>query len=440
MTKRRAALLLLAPLTAAAQEPPSLALRLEREGSGPVWLGQHVGITATLRTPIRFASSPLFPELAFQGRAIALPNGTTTPGSERVGAENWVVLQHTYDVFPAEAGLLAIAPVTMTVSVGTGEGDVSAARARSAPLALEVRLPPGTTDPARLVTSRSLHLTVAQEGDPARVPVGEAITRTVTLLAEDSSAMLLPPMPWAVPDGVRAYPDPPRLADRSDRGVLSATRIDRAAFVPQRPGRYELPGATLQWFEPHSGRMQVLAVPPLTVQAVAAAPGEVAVTAPGRRPWRVALGLAGGLTLAAALGWWLRRRQQRPTDPEAEAFGGLRRTCRAGDAPAAMAALLRWAALASPPGAPPIIARLAALAGVPALETEAAALASRRYGPGVPAAGWRGDALLRAARTARHALRRPAATGRHGTGRLPALNPGTEARPAPRVTLPGWAR
>ena len=433
------ALLLLAPLATAAQEPPALGLRLEREGSGPVWFGQRVGLTATLRTPIRFASPPLFPELVVQGRAIALPNGTTTPGSERVGAETYVLLQHVYDVFPAEAGTLTIAPVTMAVSIGAEGGGLAEAQAASAPLVLEVRLPPGTADPARLVTAPSLRLAATQEGDPARVPVGEAVTRTVTLVAEDSAAMLLPPMPWAAPEGVRAYPDPPRLTDHSNRGVLSATRVDRAAFVPERPGRYDLPGATLQWFEPRSGRMQVLSVPPLAIQAVAAAatPGEAA---PARRPWRVAFGAAGGLVLLAALGWWLWRRRQRPADPEAEGFAALRRACRAGDAPAAMAALLRWTALASPPGAPPTAARLAALAGVPALETEAAALASRCYGTPAASVGWSGAALLAAASAARHVLRRAVRPSPPRTARLPDLNPIAAPRPVPRVTLPGWAR
>lgn len=431
------ALLLLAPFGAQAQAP-ELGLRLSREGEGPVWFGQHVGITAILRTPVRFASSPVFPELAFEGRAIALPNGTTTPGSEREGSRSYVLLQHSYDVFPAEAGRLTLLPFTLSVPVGTEAGGVETAQASTAPLVLEVRLPPGTTDPTRLVTTPSLRLSVAVEGEPTRVAVGEAITRTVTLVAQDSSAMLLPPMPWAAPEGVRAYPDPPRLTDHADRGVLSATRLDRAAFVPERPGRYELPGASWQWFEPRGGRMQVLTVPPLVVEAVPAA-ASAAAPAAAHNSWRVALAAVGGLLLLGALGWWVRARRRRPADPEAESFAALRRACRSGDAGAAMAALLRWTALAVPTGVPPTVASLAALAGVPALETEATALAQRRYGAHPSRTGWNGAGLLAAARAARRAMRRRAGPGQHPSP-LPALNPASAPRRAPRVTLPGWAR
>lgn len=444
-------LVLLLPLAAAAQGPAPeappglLSLRLSREGEGPVWFGQHVRVTATLRTPIRFASAPAFPELSFQVRAIVLPNGTTNPGSERVGGDTYVLLQHVYDVFPVEAGALTVAPMAMAVSVGTLEGGVASTQASSAPLRLEVRLPPGTTDPARLVTAPSLHLSVTQDGDPARVPVGEAITRTVTLLAEDSSAMLLPPMPWAAPEGMRVYPDPPRLNDHSDRGSLSAARTDRAAFVPERPGHYELPGASLQWFEPRSGRMQVLRVPPLTIQAVpAAAAGDVAAGS-SRRPLWAVLGVAGGLLLLAMLAWWLglgsrlADRRRRASDPEAGSFATLRRACHAGDAEGAMAALLRWTVLVLPPGASLTVARLATLTDVPGLETEAAALAQRCYGSGTTA-GWDGRALFAAARKARQATRCWTAPASRRNPALPMLNPRTEARPAPRVTLPGWAR
>lgn len=437
------ALVLLAPLAAAAQgadRAPELGLRLEREGEGPVWLGQHVRVIATLRTPVRFAAAPLFPEPGLEGHAIILPNGATTPGSEREGGHSSVLLQHVYDLFPAGAGRLAVGPLTLSLPVGTEAGGVATARASSAPLVLEVRLPPGTDDPARLVTAPSLRLNVALEGDPARVPVGEAIVRTVTLTAGDSAAMLLPPMPWAAPEGVRAYPDPPRLTDHADRGTLSATRIDRAAFVPERPGRFALPGATLQWFEPSSGGMQVLSVPPLAFEAVPAAAAGGPAPGSSRRDWGLALGLMGGVMLFAALGRWGWRRRQRAGDPEAESFAALRRACRAGDARAAMAALLRWTALASPPGAPPTADRLAALTGVPALAAEAAALARRRYGTGSHETGWDGRALVAAARKARRAARHWAIPASQRASALPAFNPVAANRPVPRVTLPGWAR
>ena len=104
-----------------------------------------------------------------------------------------------------------------------------------------------------------------------------------------------------------------------------------------------------------------------------------------------------------------------------------------------MTALLRWTALVLPPGAPPTAARLAALTGVPDLEAEAMALARRCYGSGTPA-GWGGRALLMAARKARQVIRHRTAPASRRSSALPALNPTTGARPAPRVTLPGWAR
>ena len=442
--------ILACPVSALAQEAPLLGLRVMAAPTGPIWLGQHVGVTAILRTPNRFAAPPTFPEPALQGRAVVLPNGSTTPGSEREGGTSYVLLQHRYDVFPLQAGSLDFPALRMELPVADADGTARRAAAASEKLRIEVRLPPGTQDPALLVTAPALHLDTRLDGDPTRLAVGEAITRHVTLTARDTSAMLLPPMPWAAPDGVRLYPNPPRLSDSSDRGVLSAVREDSAAFVPQRPGRYRLPAASFQWFNPQDGQMRRIDVPALVVEAIAAAP---APEADHRRPGFVlpvlALLAAGAACLAyrRRLGAWLARHRPGRTTPEAQAFADLLRACRQGQAAQACAALLRWNVLAIPAGERPTLRHLACLTTTPELETEGTRLAEHCFArplgrdqpPGETAPPWSGHGLLTAARRARRRLRTtprgfPARRG------LPPLNPESTPTPAPRVTLPGWAR
>lgn len=418
-----------APAQQAAQ--PFL-LRLAVSPEGPVWVGQRIGITVTAMTPVRFATPPAWPDItASQGRLIVLPEASTVPGTERVNGETYAVLQHNVSAFAGSAGTLVIAPVAMSVRVGGPDGQPMEAQAATAERRISARLPPGVGDVTRLVVAPSFRMTAAAEGGP-QLRVGEAVVRTLRMEADDTSSMLLPPGDWGQPEGVRLYPDPPVLQDHSDRGTFHALRSERVAFVPQRPGRVELPGFSVTWFEPRSGRAREVKVDPVVLDVLPAAASGAPATA-ARARWIPAAGIAGTAVLGAALlSWWWRRR--RPAEPAP--IGALAKACRAGDAKGALRALYRWCDAVLPPGGERTIAALARRAAVPELATQAALLEAQALSP--QASGWNGRPLLDAARRAERRLHHAApGTGR---GALPALNPIDMPRRAPRLTQPRWVR
>jgi hypothetical protein len=414
------ATLLLVGITARAQtpEPPGLGLRIIVSPSGPAWVGQHVAVTVIARTPVRFAGPVVFPELATTGRSVVLPNGASTPGVERDGNRTFAVVQHRYDVFPLEAGPVVINPLALVVPVADEHGAVSPQTARTNVLPLSVRLPPNAGDLSRLVTSPHAQLSVTTDGDAANLQVGQALNRTVTISAQDSASMLLPPMPWTAPEGVRLYADPPELIDGTDRGVLAARRIDRAAFVPQTPGRYSIPGATMQWFNPATGATTTLIVPSLTVTAIPAH------TAPPAS-WGADLAIAAAVLLIMCGGGWLiMRRSRRPASPELLSYRALCEACRAGDPTRAAQAFYRWTAMAGGRGTPRTAAGIAEASGTPSLATQAALLAEQRFGRGSVNPAWTGNGLRCAVRAARRGLHRRYRRGAPPpSDALPDLNP-----------------
>lgn len=408
-----------------------LLLRLAVSPEGPVWVGQRVTVTLTAMTPVRFVDPLAWPDLApSQGRAIVLPEAATVPGTERVGGQSYAALQRSYSLFPADAGTLALAPLHMTARVGGPDGQPLEASAATAETRVTARVPDGVADVTRLVVAPSFRLTAGTEGEATQVHVGEAVVRTLRMEADDSAAMLLPPAVWTAPEGVRVYPDPPAMQDRSDRGALHALRSERAAFVPQRPGPVELPGFAVSWLDPRNGRLQQVTVPALRFDVLPAG----TAAAERRRPaWIWAAVVLAGV-LVGALIWWATRRR---TPRAAATIAALARACRAGDARGAIAALYRWTEALLPPGDERTVAHLAGLAGVPTLAEAAAALEAQLYGG--PASGaWSGAALLDAARETERVLRRQTPSPR--TAALPALNPAGTAAPPPRLTQPRWAR
>jgi hypothetical protein len=431
-------MLLLAALPARAEDsPPPLALRRSVFPVGPVWIGQRVSVTLTAMTPLRFAAPPEFPALAVEGRAILLPETSTLPGVERQAGASLVAVQHVETLFPAEAGVLLLPPLRMTARVGSADGQPLEGEAMVPAERIEVRIPPGVTDLTRLVVAPDFRITTSLDRPPEGLRAGEAILRMVRLEARDTAAMLLPPTPWEAPAGMAVYPDPPVLEDRLDRGTLRASRLDRAAFVPQRAGSFDLPGFSVTWFDPASGRLREELVAPIRIEALPAlGPG----TASAGAAWWPRAGAAALALVVLALGllaWHGRQRGRR--DPAQAAFVALLRACHAHDAPAALRALFRWRDAEMPAAeGDGGIAALAARARTPALLTEALALQERLYAASAAEEGWHGGALAAAARKARRSLRRPALAA-HRAG-LPPLNPALGPRQPPRVALRGWAR
>lgn len=422
-------------LPARAQDAAPLLLRLAVSPEGPVWVGQRVTVTLTAMTPVRFVVSPSWPDLtASRGRIIVLPEATTVPGTERVNGESYAALQHSYSAFAAEAGELVLAPIRMSARVSGNQGQPVDAEVATDETRIATRLPPGISDMTRLVVAPSFRMTATTEGEMRQIHVGEAVVRTLRMEADDTTAMLLPAAEWGQPEGVRVYPDPPVLHDHSDRGVFHALRTERVAFVPERPGPVELPGFSVSWFDPGSGRPREVKVDPLHLDVLPAA-GTDAGPVTKRTPWPWVIGVGALVMLGAVLLWLVRRRRRPHATPPIDALAAA---CRAGDARTALRALYRWCDALVPPGGDRTIEALAFRAGVPALASETAALEVQVFGAAEGMPRWSGAALLDAAHKTERSLRRKTPHGQAGA--LPALNPFSGARAAPRVAQPRWAR
>jgi hypothetical protein len=424
--------LTLLPWSVRAQENAPFLLRIAVSPPGPVTVNQRVMVTVTAMTPVRFVDPPHWPDLSVtRGRAVILPESTTLPGTERIGNQSYAALQRSYSIFPAMAGTLELAPVIMKARVSGPDGRPDEVDASIPVTPILARIPPGVTDIARLVVAPSFRLDATVRGMNDELRIGQPVTRHLHMEAEGTTAMLLPPPVWGEPEGVRVYADPPILQDRSERGEMRAIREDSAAFVPQRQGDVLLPGFTIDWLEPRSGRLQTMAVDPVRLTILPAS-GAAADYARGT-PWWAWL-MPAPILLGMAFWWFRRRHAPRAKDPLMD----LANACRANNAAAAATALYRWTDDRLPRGGERLVARLAEMTHTPDLANEAAALGARVYG-GAAIGEWRGSPLLAAARKADKALRRRGGSSPGGTTPLPPLNP-TETPSAPRLTQPRWAR
>jgi hypothetical protein len=368
------------------------------------------------------------PVAAPQLRDPDIPSATILPlGEDRYtttrDGQDYSVYERRYAIFPQDAGLLKIPPLTF-------EGWTSGAdstglspygyprqpvRAESQPMTIQVLPAPAGTQPDAWLPARNVSLT---ESAPTsyEASAGQPIQRQVTLRVDGIQASDLPPISLGAPYELVQQQDQPRLwNERRPEGVVGV-RQETVALSTSTPGRYQLPPVNLKWWNTRNGRWETAVLPardlvvtaagttrwanvpqtPATVQqtwpsfptqsrsqGTTVVPGEPvtgskeqqAPAGGGRWRWlTVALGLA---WIGTMLAWW-RSRQRGPgpapgplperapiapepveAEPVSPTIAAVRTAYEAENAATAREALLAWAREVLPEDPPSNLARLA---------------------------------------------------------------------------------
>lgn len=317
------------------------------------------------------------------------------------GGERYTVTEYRYAIFPQKSGPLHIEPVVLNAQIAAAGNSrfnpFVAQQGRrmkiaSDPLDLEVRPIPAAFTGRRWLPAEALKLDEKWSKEPPRTPVGEPVTRTVTVRASAATVGVLPELALDLgPGELKAYGDQPVLKEEAGVAGVSSLRQEKLALIADRPGTYTVPGLELIWWNTQTDRQEVArieprqltvaaadgtappAAPPVQAPAVSVpAPVDVPVPMPsgggGYWPW-LALGLAVGW-FATGLAWLMSRRraQRREDEPRrgapsldvATAFRELTKACRGDDPVAARDALLIWGRARWPKQPPAGLKELAA--------------------------------------------------------------------------------
>lgn len=454
----------LPPLSWGGEKTSALALTVVanagggKRGDPGAAASSHVFITSSLEqkqpyvqaaTPLKlrlYTDQPLYQaslDLPASNDVLVQQIGKDRQGSEMRGGRDYRVIERDYLLFPQRSGRISLAGPLLQAQVADARaagpfGNVFGGnpfaglmnttrplRLRGDPIVFDARPRPAGVAGEDWLPARQVGLEESWRPEAGAIHAGEPITRHLRLSAVGVSAAQLPDLAarMPLPEGVKAYPDQPRLASEIRDGNLNGSREQDIALIASRPGRYTLPAMRLAWWDttrnsareatlparvlevlPGVGRSGETAAPPLEVTPaapVASVSGPMAMPAGTAFfwPWlSLALGL---LWLVTLLAWWRARRSASPPAPVAavgnpdairagEARKAFRRACRADDAPDARRQLLAWARANwpdDPPGGLNALARRLPGPRLPALLRE---LDRACYAGGE----WQGDALL----------------------------------------------
>jgi hypothetical protein len=418
----------------AARAQPLSRVRASIATKGDIWVGQRVTLVVDLLTPGFFSSAPAFDLPTVSGVILVPPQDRPVVGSETVDGTSYTTQRHELAAFAQRAGKVEIPGFSVRFESSEAFGKPAAEQRVTTPaVAFEARMPPGAEGLATVITTPELTVKEAWEPQPGSGPVkpGAAFTRTITVEARDVPGMVLPAFRFDAPEGLKAYPKPAAVEDRTERGAMTGRRVESVTYVCEKAGTASLPALVLAWWDSSEQKLKRVELPGRTFEVAATPQPPTAAPQPApdpRRAWAwvvgaLAVGVAAWWLVPAVWGWWQRYRAA-AAESEATYFAAFERTCRTGDARATQRALLAWLDrfLADDPA--PNTESFAARSADPALAAELTKLEDAVYGRtasrGRP---WSAEELVRRTRAARSRLRQDVAAGNSRGGALPPLNP-----------------
>jgi oxygen tolerance protein BatD len=416
-----------------------------------VVVGQRATLRVDVLAPNYMTAPPEKPE--FQIRNAVTRKLQSVNLSEQQDGTSYAGVRYEFAIYPQEEGSFAIADQKITVKYAARPPQTREATLSVRQIALEAFIPEAAAqlDPFVAATRLTIEQNVQRSSDPLKV--GGSVIRTVTIEAEGTPAMLLPPTAFPPVDGLTLYPAQPSLQDHIDErtDVLSASRVDTGTYMIERAGEYLLPAVTIRWWNAGSGKVEIARLDTIDLRALddpAAVRAPAAQTrATGRdsvidlvaRRWPAMLIVS---AMLMGLLWllpgivrsardWCRARRDAYLASESRAFSSLRTAARHRDAARTYSALLLWLERFEPVAPSHTIKALTVQAQDAVLAREIEALEQKLFGQ-TEGAEWSARALVGALRTARRRLLRQAAQTDKAQPLPQQLNPVVAKRAAPR--------
>jgi hypothetical protein len=191
-----------------------------------------------------------------KGGYLIQSDSSTVKLNETRGNVQWQGLRYTLLFYPQRSGRLEVPSFEVQFTARADFGSEPERFQRHTPtIAIDARLPPGAESGELLVTTDSFSMEASwtppvHADGPLELKVGDSLRLEITRQAQDVPGMVFAPLPGFSIDGLAAYPDPPQVNDRINRGSLTGNRTDSVTFICERAGSYTIPELKFQWWDP----------------------------------------------------------------------------------------------------------------------------------------------------------------------------------------------
>jgi hypothetical protein len=256
----------LAAAPAMAEDGARSMVRAHLEPAGHVVVGQPVKLIVDVLVTTWFTSAPEFPVFDLPGALVIQSDEQAPHLTEQIDGVTWFGLTQAYTITPMEPREFTIPRLQIVLHPGMASGPM---KVWSPTRKFTSRVPAGAEGVAVFLSTSHLGMVQRFDHRLTGLQVGDAFTRTITSTAKGTQAMFLPPFPFAQVAGLTVYPNQPQVQNLSaDRkGFIAGRRIDSASYVVQKPGHYELPSVTVQWWDLRLNKLREHMIAPIVFDA-----------------------------------------------------------------------------------------------------------------------------------------------------------------------------
>ena len=335
------------------------------------------------------------------------------------------VVERRYAIFPQRPGTLKLPPVRFEGQARDASGSLRFLRDSEELFEVPVNDVPAQFSGETWLPATGLALEESGLPPTLEVATGENITREIRLTAAGLPAEALPPLPDAVPDGLRSYPEEPERQTETTPAGLTSSLNQSVALVPVEAGQMTLPAIRIAWWDTEADRERVAVIPEQTLtvkdpNTVAAAsspqrdqgkaspePGAATTEPPASPPsdetgpWQWLALVLGFLWAGTLLAWWWSGKAGKATPAQTDnrdedtAFDRLIKAARDGTAETPEL-VVEWANMHSPGHGFRSASDVVDHFGDETLATELRRLQARLFAPGHENDTWDGRPLARA--------------------------------------------
>lgn len=209
--------------------------------------------------------------------------------SEMRRGQNWVVQQWTLDVYATDAGNFNTGPIRLQVKVATDNG-IAEGLVSAPSVSIHAALPAALADTGQWLAASAF--SVNQHFSPERIQLqpGDAITRTITLKAEDVLDKMLPLIDFDQQahqqTGLAIYPHPPELSSKNNRGKQTVQSVQEVTYLAEKAGHYHLPAYRFAWWNTKTGELHELKLNGMDIEVTGSAPQTTAPPPEKNDRWR----------------------------------------------------------------------------------------------------------------------------------------------------------
>lgn len=226
---------------------------------GKILVTQKVTLQIELSSDRWFLGGTKIDELEIRNVIVPRRSEFAVNSTRKEHGTTWTVQRWKIDMYPQIEGRYTIPSLEVQVTVSGDDNQPVKGSFYTNELSFIAQTPNDLLDQqSDWVASSNVTLNESWDAAFDHLQTGEALTRTVTMEAEDVPAMMLPGFTPETIEGIATYPKSPDLEDKSSRGQSKGIRKDAITYFFEQPGTYTLPEQQFIWWNLNKARVETL--------------------------------------------------------------------------------------------------------------------------------------------------------------------------------------